>query len=155
MKKFFKHGAPENGGGYLIWRATLIWQRRIKYVLAPHNLTQVQFAILASILWLENVESSLNQQKIADYVGIEKMMTSEVIRTLEKKKLIKRITDIADGRGSIVHLLPAGRKTTLAALGDVEREDDLFLSPLKLKKKAFLEQLSLLIEERPYGSALD
>ena len=140
--------SPEAAGGYLLWRATLLWQRHIKRVVQPFGLTQVQFALLASLLWLEKSEKKLNQQKIANYVGIEKMMTSEVLRTLEKKGLVQRTKDAADIRNSLVHLWPAGRKITRAALGEVLREDELFLKPLGKDKKQFLMLLSRLIGDR-------
>lgn len=40
---------PEQSPGFLLWRATLSWQRRIRSVLEPRQLTDVQFVLLASL----------------------------------------------------------------------------------------------------------
>src|SRR5262249_15030206 len=45
---------PEQSPGFLLWRATLAWQRRMRSVLTPHDLTHVQFVLLASLWWLED-----------------------------------------------------------------------------------------------------
>lgn len=137
--------SPEVAGGYLLWRATLKWQRHIKRAVQPFNITQVQFAVLASLLWLEKSEEKINQQKIADYAGIEKMMTSEVVRTLEKKNLIQRTKDKQDVRSSLIKLNPLGRSITRKALRQVLLADEEFLRPLLQDKKKFLAHLSCLI----------
>ena len=43
---------PERSPGFLLWRVTLAWQRRIRAALAHHELTHVQFVVLASLWWL-------------------------------------------------------------------------------------------------------
>jgi hypothetical protein len=45
---------PEESPGFLLWRATLSWQRRIRSGLSPHELSHTQFVLLASLWWLED-----------------------------------------------------------------------------------------------------
>ena len=45
-------GEPEESLGFLLWRATLRWQRGVAAVLTPLDLTHVQFVLLASTWWL-------------------------------------------------------------------------------------------------------
>ena len=44
---------PQQSPGFLLWRVTLSWQRRMRAALAPHDLTHVQFVLLASLWWLQ------------------------------------------------------------------------------------------------------
>ena len=153
MRKDFGNKVPWRDGGFLLWRTTLLWQRKIRDVLLPCNLTQVQFAILASVLWLEEESSGLSQQHVADFVGIEKMMASEVIRSLERKKLLTRAQDKQDARRSLIALTPIGRERAEDALRLVGRLDGKFFGALKSDEKAFIKHLLRLLEEN--GTALD
>jgi hypothetical protein len=45
-----RFGAPERSPGFVLWRAMLAWQRRIRAALAPYELTHVQFVMLAVAL---------------------------------------------------------------------------------------------------------
>ena len=49
MTPFSVQEADESTG-FLLWQVTMLWQRRIAAVLRPQGLTQVQFALLASLL---------------------------------------------------------------------------------------------------------
>lgn len=153
VRKNFGRKDPWRDGGYLLWRTTLLWQRKIRDALLPCDLTQVQFAILAGILWLEEESSQLSQQQIADFVGIEKMMASEVIRSLERKKLLSRAQDKKDARRSRIALTSVGRERAIEALHLVSRVDEDFFGSLKSEEKTFIRHLLRLLEEN--GTALD
>jgi hypothetical protein len=43
---------PSESPGFLLWHATLRWQRGIAQALAPLDLTHVQFVLLACTWWL-------------------------------------------------------------------------------------------------------
>jgi hypothetical protein len=53
--------SPADSPGFLLWRATLRWQRGIAAVLAPLGLTHVQFVLLACTSWLNAQGEDPNQ----------------------------------------------------------------------------------------------
>jgi len=117
---------PAVSPGFLLWRATLRWQRSVAAALRPHDLTHVQFVALASAWWLEEHPEPPTQRQLADHAAIDPMMTSQVLRTLETKKLIGRTSDPSDTRAKRVHLTRAGHARIAAALPAVERVDQAF-----------------------------
>jgi DNA-binding MarR family transcriptional regulator len=129
----------------LLWRTTLSWQRRIRAALAPHELTHVQFVLLASLWWLEDHEPEPpTQAKLAKQAGTDPMMTSQVLRKLEVRGLLERAPDPDDTRARRLHLTPAGRDLIARALADVERADADYFAPLAHRHEAFLEALAAL-----------
>src|SRR5579859_6878456 len=89
---------PQESPGFLLWHVTLRWQRDIAAALAPLRLTHVQFVLLASTWWLNTRGEHPNQLTVARHAGTDVKMTSEVLRKLEAKGLIRRDVDAADTR---------------------------------------------------------
>jgi DNA-binding MarR family transcriptional regulator len=114
--------------GFLLWHATMRWQRELARVLAPLGLTYAQFTVLGGILWLTTVEhvAHPNQRDVADHVGISPMMASQVVRKLEQRGLVRRRDDPADSRAKRVAITERGRAAVVAALEAVDRSDDEF-----------------------------
>jgi DNA-binding MarR family transcriptional regulator len=119
-----RHAAPEQSPGFLLWRVTLSWQRRMRAALAPHDLTHVQFVLLASLWWLsEHGDGPPSQTGLAEQAGTDPMMTSQVLRKLAARGLLERRPDPADSRARRLVLTPAGAHLLTAALADVEAAD--------------------------------
>ena len=114
---------PGRSPGFLLWRVTLAWQRAMRAALAPHDLTHVQFVLLASAWWLGDHEEPPTQQRLADQAGTDTMMTSQVIRKLAERGLVSRTPDPRDARALRIVVTPEGREVLAAALRDVERTD--------------------------------
>ena len=49
----FKHGEADASPGFLLWKLTALWQRKLGQVLGGLEITQTQYAILASLRWFE------------------------------------------------------------------------------------------------------
>ena len=112
-----RHSAPEQSPGFLLWRVTLSWQRQMRAALARHDLTHVQFVLLASLWWLqEHGGGPPTQAGLAEHAGTEEMMTSQVLRRLAARGLLRRDPDPADGRARRLGLTPAGRELASAWL---------------------------------------
>ena len=114
--------------GFVLWHATLYWQRVIAEVLRPLDLTHVQFHLLAGTVWLEaHGDRSPSQRELADHAGTDAMMTSQVVRVLERRGLLERERDDSDARVRRVRATPAGRRLAYKAVAVVESVDaDLF-----------------------------
>ncbi len=109
--------------GFLLWHATMRWQRAMRAALAPHHLTHVQFVLLASAWWLGEQGEQPSQRRLAEHAGTDAMMTSQVVRALERAGLVERLRDPADSRSVQVTVTPAGRERLQDALRDVEAAD--------------------------------
>lgn len=120
---------PGESPGFLLWQATLRWQRAVSAALAPHELTHVQFVLLTSAWWLEQSLEAPTQRQLADHAATDAMMTSQVLRALEAKALITRTRDPKDTRAKRVQLTQAGQARVAAALPAVEAVDEHFFQP--------------------------
>ncbi|MGA3151092.1 MAG: MarR family winged helix-turn-helix transcriptional regulator [Streptosporangiaceae bacterium] len=140
-----RHSAPEQSPGFLLWRVTLSWQRQMRAALARHDLTHVQFVLLASLWWLqEHGGGPPTQAGLAEHAGTEEMMTSQVLRRLAARGLLRRDPDPADGRARRLGLTPAGRELLSGALADVEAADDAYFAALGPGRTAFTAALATL-----------
>lgn len=116
-------GGPADSPGFVLWHATLSWQRRINAVLAPLDLTHVQFVLLACAWWLDQRGETPNQQALARQAGTDVKMTSQVLRTLEGKGLLRRQVDPADSRARQLRPTAAGIERARRAVEAVEAVD--------------------------------
>jgi DNA-binding MarR family transcriptional regulator len=139
-----RFAAPERSPGFLLWRVTLAWQRRIRSALEPHQLTHVQFVLLASLWWVEeHDEAPPTQTQLAAQAGTDLMMTSQVLRKLEARGLVDRLADANDTRVRRPRLTPEGQELVARALADVEAADADYFSPLAWHEM-FLDELAAL-----------
>ncbi|MFK4790300.1 MarR family winged helix-turn-helix transcriptional regulator [Microbacterium sp. ZW T5_56] len=115
--------------GFLLWQATNAWQRRVRAALAPHDLTHVQFVLLATLLSLQ--PAPVTQRQLADAAGTDAMMTSQVLRGLEKRSLITRLPHPTDRRAVIVAVTDQAVPLVNAANRAVEDADERFFSALE------------------------
>jgi DNA-binding MarR family transcriptional regulator len=138
------HEAPEQSPGFLLWRTTLLWQRQIRGTLAPHDLTHVQFVLLASAWWLEEHEGPPTQTRVAQHAATDPMMTSQVLRRLEAGNLVTREADPTDTRARRITLTTAGRSRLAKALADVEAADREFFAALGTHQPMFIAHLDTL-----------
>ena len=92
--------------------------------LRPLGLTHVQFVLLASTWWLAAHGGQPSQRELADHAGTDVMMTSQVVRALQKKGLITREPDEHDPRALRLGLTRQGEKVARLALSAVESADE-------------------------------
>ncbi|MFJ4205730.1 MarR family winged helix-turn-helix transcriptional regulator [Streptomyces sviceus] len=124
--------SPGESPGFLLWHATLRWQRDIAAALTPLDLTHVQFVLLACTWWLNTQGEQPNQLALARQAGTDVKMTSQVLRALEKKGLIEREVDPADTRAKRLRVTDTGAELAPRAIAVVERVDARFFQPVPL-----------------------
>src|SRR5919201_5030615 len=125
---------PNESPGFLLWHATLRWQRGIAQALAPLDLTHVQFVLLACTWWLNEQGAHPNQVAVAAQAGTDVKMTSQVLRSLERKGLIEREVDTADTRARRLRATRQGAALALRAIAIVEDVDARFFAALPERK---------------------
>ncbi|MBA3658693.1 MAG: winged helix-turn-helix transcriptional regulator [Gemmatimonadales bacterium] len=109
----------------------MVWQRTVRAALADVGLTHAQFALLASAGWLEGQGADrggepVTQALVAAHARTDAVMTSEVLRTLERKVLIRRLPHPTDARAKRIALTPTGRRLVRRAVALVEAADEAF-----------------------------
>jgi DNA-binding MarR family transcriptional regulator len=120
---------PDESPGFLLWRVTLRWQRVIVAALRPLGLTHVQFVLLASVWWLAAVANEEpTQRRAAEHAGTDPMMTSQVLRALEGKRLVTRKPDPDDSRARRLGITPRGAALAQRAIAVVEAADTAFFA---------------------------
>jgi DNA-binding MarR family transcriptional regulator len=120
---------PHESPGFLLWHVTLHWQRDMAAALGPLGLTHVQFVLLATTWWLNTQGQRPNQLAVARQAGTDVKMTSQVLRTLEAKGLIRRDIDATDTRARRLSVTGDAARLTARALTAVETADAAFFQP--------------------------
>jgi DNA-binding MarR family transcriptional regulator len=121
---------PNDSPGFLLWHATLRWQRGIAQALAPLDLTHVQFVLLACSWWLNEQGERPSQIALAAQAGTDIKMTSQVLRSLERKGLIERAVDTSDTRARRLRVTRRGARLAARAIAVVEEVDFHFFAGL-------------------------
>lgn len=135
--------------GLALWQVTNRWQAVMRAALKAHDLTHVQYVLLASLVWMQahNTDLIITQAELAEFASTDRMMTSQVLRALEVKELILRDHHPSDGRARALRATSAGILAAQHATHDVETADRIFFSPLKEKTGTFVTELTLLISD--------
>jgi DNA-binding MarR family transcriptional regulator len=136
----FWYEKPEESAGFLLWQINNLWQRKINAALKELDLTHVQFSLLAGIAWLERFEKPITQVRLARYANTNIMMTSKVVRTLEKKDLILRNECETDTRAKCVSITAKGIQRIEQALPLVKTVDEKFFED-KTYDEDFIKKL--------------
>jgi DNA-binding MarR family transcriptional regulator len=114
---------PAESPGFLLWHATLRWQRDIASALAPLGLTHVQFVLLACTWWLNRQGRHPSQIALAEFAGTDVKMTSQVVRSLERNGLLERPIDASDTRARRLRPTRRGARLAPRAIAVVEHVD--------------------------------
>jgi DNA-binding MarR family transcriptional regulator len=136
---------PEESPGFLLWRVTNRWQAAQRAALKPLGLTHVQFVLLASLTWLE-ADEPVTQRRLAEHAATDPMMTSQVLRALEERSLVRREPHPTDARARALVVTPGGRRLANRAVVAVEACDRAFFQPLGADAGPFTSALRKLAE---------
>ncbi|MEJ5055787.1 MarR family winged helix-turn-helix transcriptional regulator [Sphingobacterium sp. MYb382] len=143
----FHFKSPKDSPGYLLGQVTMLWQRKLKKVLDPLDLTQTQFVLLAALGWLSKKSDAVTQIDIANQSNTDRMMVSKVLRTLVDKGFVSRKEHETDTRAKTINLTPPGENVLQKAIIVVEQADLDFFSSLTTDLPSFNKHMAQLIEE--------
>ncbi len=132
--------------GYQVWRVSLLWQRHMLQALSEFALTHVQYAVLSTCEAATRESGVVTQSQLAKAASLDEMMTSQVVRALERRGLLVRHTPGADHRSRELRLTPAGRQLVTAACQAVEQADVAVFEPLGSDVLALSSLLQTLTE---------
>lgn len=136
---------PEENAGFLMWQVSMLWQRKLKNGLDTLGITHGQFLLLAALSYLSTQKNVVSQQDLAKHVRIDKMMTSKILRTLQKKGLLSRKKNKTDTRVRTLALSESGEELLAQSFKLVDRIDNDFLMNLGLNAMSFQDDLRNLL----------
>jgi MarR family transcriptional regulator, organic hydroperoxide resistance regulator len=136
------------GRGFMLWQITNGWQRAVRVALAPTGLTYVQLVLLAGLQERIAAGDKVSQAGLAQSLGADVMMTSQVLRTLESGGLVRRDRDPRDTRARTLALTEAGTAKLKTALPMLEAVEMGFFSVLGHKEDRFAKSLRKLWRKR-------
>ena len=102
------HSDPAAGRAAKLERVAAAWSLRLRSARAPLELTNAQFRLLVSVASLTSRHTSVRQSDIALYAGMDPVMTSEVLRTLESRGPIVRVPHPSDRTAKSISATDAG-----------------------------------------------
>jgi DNA-binding MarR family transcriptional regulator len=143
-KKISQFQGPEQSSGFLLWQVSSYWRRLIEATLTEIGLTHPQFVLLASLGWLNQNQIDVTQVELARHCRTDINMTSQVLRTLEKKGYIERHSRAGNERSKFPRVTPSGSKLIERAIPLVEQIDQSFFAKLGSTTKQFNKILKLL-----------
>ena len=139
-----KFSGPGESPGFLLWKVSNAWQRRQRAALEPFGLTHSQFVVLAVATWFGEAEA-LTQARLSDLSGVDPMTTSQIVRALEERGLLKRDTHPIDPRAKSITVESAGREKARVALVAVEAADAEFFQPVSEDERQLVGILTALL----------
>lgn len=137
------HPDADDSPGLLLWQVTNRWQAAQRAAVKPFGLTHVQFVLLASLSWLDD-DGPVTQKRLAQHAATDPMMTSQVLRALEQRDLIRRGPHPTDARARALSVTNAGVALANRAILAVEQCDEDFFGPLGRDAAHFAAQLRAL-----------
>ena len=143
----FKFKAEEDSPDFLLWQVYNQWQRGKNKTLEKYDLTSSQLTLLTAIYWLKQQKQDVTQILLSKTANIDRMTTSTVLRTLERKGFVSRLEHSTDTRAKTVDLSAAGKKITVTALQTVSKYNEKYFSTLGTGAKAFNKALINLLKQ--------
>jgi DNA-binding MarR family transcriptional regulator len=121
---------PPPSAGFLVWHLSLRWRMAIDRALAPLGLTSSQYGVLASLYAFSADGARPRQRELADFIGLEAMHVSKLIRALERAGLVERTGHPDDTRAVQLTVTGRGAEVLTAARAKVLELEDQGLAPL-------------------------
>src|SRR5579863_4265788 len=131
--------------GFLLWQVSKLWQHHLTTALQDLNLPPTQAVILANALRLSEEGLDVTQSLLSKATKVDRMTTSQTMRSLERKRLITRRSSKEDLRTNQVHLTKRGRKVAFATVARLAAAHQAFFLPLRGDKRQIVTYLQKLV----------
>ena len=141
-KRLSNFKGPMQSPGFLLWQVSTEWRRRVESALSEMDVTHAQFVLLAGIGWLTRNGVYATQVELARHCKTDIAMTSQILRTLERKGYIERVSREGDERAKLPRLTKSGKNLVKKTIPIVEKVDEEFFGPLT---DQFVKHLQLMI----------
>ena len=143
-----QHENPVESPGFMLWQVTNAWQRAMREALKETGLTHTQFVLLASLVKLHDTQSNITQVMLSEFAGADIMMTSQVLRALQKKEYLVRAVHPTDSRAKSIRPTTTGISVIQQAIQLVEEKDAEFFALSDSDLQGFITGLQQLARSR-------
>jgi MarR family transcriptional regulator, organic hydroperoxide resistance regulator len=138
---------PDDSPGFLLWQVANGWQRHQRQALEEIGLTHVQFVLLAGLGWLKHDNGTpITQATLARHSRVDEMMTSQVIRSLERRGAVVRQAHPSDTRAKTLALTVEGDDLLQKAVPFVEQADAAFFLAAGNRLEGMIEALRIIVQ---------
>ena len=131
--------------GFLLWKVTSQWRWLVETELAKIGITYQQFILLANLIRTTKNNAGITQIKLAQHCGTDITMTSQVLRSLERKGYVKRHQSKDDARSKFSRVTKSGTALIEQAIPLVEAIDKQFFNALETDIKKYIEMQQKLL----------
>ena len=138
--------AAEKIPGFLLWQVSKLWQRYLSAALEDLGVSSTQAIILGNVVRMAGQNKEPTQVLLSQITKVDPMTTSQALRTLEKKKLIRRVVSKEDKRAYFVRATAKGVSVTSEALDRMIAAHLAFFKPLESQLDAFSNNLQQLVK---------
>ena len=147
---------PSGLASFRFYQAARLWQKCLGSALKPLGLTPTQFGLLFHTAWLlQGGGEPVSQAMLAHATHHDVMTVSQVLRALERKRLVTRLSHPSDPRANATSLTATGAKTMARAFQLALRAKNEFFGVLGSEEPELRRMLDTLISSRletPAGS---
>jgi DNA-binding MarR family transcriptional regulator len=110
--------------------AATAWQKKVATALEEVGLSHVQFVLLVGLQNFYNKNEETTQTRLASMTRTDVMMTSQVLRKLESRGLVKRKAHETDSRAKKIVITKKGIDAVEEGIRVVEDVDSEFFEPI-------------------------
>jgi DNA-binding MarR family transcriptional regulator len=114
----------------LLWQSATAWQKKVATALEEVGLSHVQFVLLVGLQNFYNKNEETTQTRLASMTKTDVMMTSQVLRKLESRGLVKRKAHETDSRAKKIVITKKGIDAVEDGIRVVEDVDTDFFEPI-------------------------
>ena len=143
LKTGFK--SAEDSPGFMLWKASNLLQRLHAECLRDLDITPTQFSLMTCLVYLQD-NGDVTAAAIVAHTGMDKMMVSDLLKTLKRKELVTKTPHPDDGRAYLIRATTKGVQVTNAAVRKVEALDTKFFQRIR-DSRAFHRDLVTLVRE--------
>lgn len=131
--------------GALLWQAANSWQRLVHAAFSPLDLTYAQAMLLMALVERPASADAPSQVELAHACRANVMMTSQILRLLERRRLVRRLRAAGDARARRIVLTAEGEAAATAARAALSAALGVFFAPLGAERGEFAAALGRLI----------
>jgi len=122
-----RYSGPTDSIGHLLYQLAGLWRRQMNARLDTVGLTYIQFVFLIRLAWLTQNGGGVTQKMLGQDCKTGRALTSQVVRLLERNKLIRQAVKPGDARARLLKLTAEGQRRLARALPLLEATEDAFL----------------------------
>ena len=132
------------GPSFTFSQAYFTWKRITDRAIEAIGLTHTQYVFMGTLFELEKHNDKATQNDLARLTNSDVTMTSQILRTLQKRGLVLREQIDGDERAKYSSLSPAGKKLVKKAAEIMKINEKEYFAPIENDMPNFMANLKKL-----------